>query len=138
MSKTETPTEADEPEQPQLTFEEGRQQTKRYSEQTKVYEAELPEGGVWVFEYKMVDLKGIADKHRTIKKTRRGQEQDIDAKAYELDVFCKGVVDAPEGFPLSPTKLKQQDQVVRDIVGEVADLIADFSEADEETVRKFL
>lgn len=120
-----------------LSFEEGRKQTKKAASKTKTYIAELPEGGVWEFEYQMVaNIDQIV-----IEKMEMDQRnQDVDFSGLgeaKYEIFCEGVVDAPDGFPLSPTKLKNQDGYIQEIIGEVADRIEDFSTADEETIHKF-
>jgi len=133
MSETEN---ADEPQE--LSFEEGQTQAQRYSELTKEYVAELPDGGVWRFEFEMLDDEdSLIDKHTTVKKGRSGPEQDVDTEGLSFDYFCNGIVDAPDGFPVSPTKLENQLPLVKKVVRDVADEIADFTTADEETVRKF-
>ena len=127
-----------EAEEESLSFEDGLTQTQAYASQTKTYVAELPEGGVWEFEYGMIDNEEqIMQKHTNVKDTRSGQIEDVDMWAVRADIFCAGVKDAPEGFPLSPTKLGRQDAVVKKIVREVADAIIDYSTADRETVQKF-
>jgi hypothetical protein len=134
-----TPTDDAEPDAPQgeLSFDEGRQQTQAFANKTKEYVAHLPEGGIWRFEYEMVNVDEIAESHTTVRDGRQGPQQNVDTDALKRDLFCKAVVDAPDGFPLSPTKLKRQDELVKEIVGEVADKIADFSTAEEETIREF-
>jgi len=138
-AKSNDTTDDAEPDAPQgeLSFDEGRQQTQAFANKTKEYTAHLPEGGLWRFEFQMVNVDEIAEEHTTVKDTRSGPQQDVDADALKRALFCEGVVDAPENFPLSPTKLNRQDELVKEIVGEVADKIADFSTAEEETIREF-
>jgi len=138
MSKTETPTEADEPEQPTLSYEEGRKQTKRYDNLTKEYHAELPEGGIWVFEFQMLDNEEqLIEENTTVSKGREGVQEDTDIESLRYDAFVNGVVEAPEGFPLSKTKIKRADKLTRKIVKEVGNEVLDFTNADSETIHQF-
>jgi len=138
MSKTETPTEADEPEQPTLSYEEGRKQTKRYDNLTKEYHAELPEGGIWVFEFQMLDNEEqLIEENTTVSKGREGVQEDTDIESLKIDAFVNGVVEAPEGFPLSKTKIKRADKLTRKIVKEVGNEVLDFTNADSETIHQF-
>ena len=122
----------------ELSFSEGKEQTSRYDDLTKEYRAELPEGGVWVFEFQMLDNEeDLIDKHTTISKGRDGVSEDTDIEALRLDAFVNGVVDAPDGFPVSLTKLKREDKLTRKIVKEVGDEVLEFTEADAETVEQF-
>lgn len=129
---TESANEAD-----TLSFDEGVQQTKKYANKTKTYTAELPEGGIWVFKYGMVpDVDEIISKHVSVD----ANTSDVDLSNMfeaQAEIFCEGIKDAPDGFPVSATKLKQQDGYVRKIVKDVADLIEEFSTADDETREKF-
>jgi len=140
MSQADTPTETDESEeQPELSFEEGRQQTKRYDNLTKEYHAELPEGGIWVFEFQMLDNEeSLIESNTTVSKGREGVQEDTDIEGLRYDAFVNGVVDAPEGFPLSKTKIKRADKLTRKIVKQVGDEVLQFTEAKPETVQKFL
>ena len=140
MSQADTPTDdVDEPEeQPQLSFEEGRQQTKRYDNLTKEYHAELPEGGVWVFEFQMLDNEeSLIESNTTVSKGREGVQEDTDIESLRFDAFVNGVVDAPEGFPLSKTKIERADKLTRKIVKQVGDEVLDFTNADSETIHQF-
>ena len=122
----------------EVSFEEGRRQTRQYANLTRTYVAELPDGGTWTFKYQMLDdEEALVDEHTTVQKGRSGVEEDTDFEALRFDAFCQGVVDAPEGFPLSPTKLKNEDALIKKIVKEVADQIIDFTSADDETIREF-
>ena len=136
---TDTTDEAPTDEEPQeLSFEEGRAQTSRYSDMTKEYVAELPDGGVWRFEFQMLDNEEqLLEKNTTMTKGRQGVEEDTDIQGFRFDAFCAGIVDAPDGFPVSKTKLQQQDALTKKIVKEVADEIIDFTSADPETVHQF-
>jgi len=138
MSKTDTPTEADEPKQPTLSYEEGRKQTKRYDNLTKEYHAELPEGGIWVFEFQMLDNEEqLIEENTTVSKGREGVQEDTDIESLRYDAFVNGVVEAPEGFPLSKTKIKRADKLTRKIVKQVGDEVLDFTNADSETIHQF-
>jgi hypothetical protein len=129
---------SDSEESQELSFEEGQAQAQKYSELTKEYVAELPDGGVWRFEFGMLDSEEqLVDKHTTVKKGRSGVEEDTDFEALRFDAFCEGIVDAPDGFPVSPTKLQNASALTKKIVKQVADEIIDFTTADPETVRKF-
>ena len=122
----------------ELSFSEGKKQTSRYDDLTKEYRAELPEGGVWVFEFQMLDNEeDLIEKHTTVSKGRDGVQEDTDIEALRLDAFVNGVVDAPDGFPVSLTKLKREDKLTRKIVKEVGDEVLEFTEADAETVEQF-
>ena len=137
---TDTDTTDDMDEQPEeLSFNEGKKQTSRYDDLTKEYRAELPEGGVWVFEFQMLDNEeDLIDKHTTMRTGgREGATEDTDIEALRLDAFVNGVVVAPDGFPVSLTKLKREDKLTRKIVKEVGDEVLEFTEADAETVEQF-
>ena len=136
---TDTDTTDDIDEQPEeLSFNEGKKQTSRYDDLTKEYRAELPEGGVWVFEFQMLDNEeDLIDKHTTVSKGRDGVQEDTDIEALRLDAFVNGVVDAPDGFPVSLTKLKREDKLVKKVVKEVGDEILEFTNASPETVNQF-
>ena len=136
---TDTDTTDDMDEQPEeLSFNEGKKQTSRYDDLTKEYRAELPEGGVWVFEFQMLDNEeDLIDKHTTVSKGRDGVQEDTDIEALRLDAFVNGVVDAPDGFPVSLTKLKREDKLVKKVVKEVGDEILEFTNASPETVNQF-
>ena len=123
----------------ELSFSEGKEQTSRYDDLTKEYRAELPEGGVWVFEFQMLDNEeDLIDKHTTMRTGgREGATEDTDIEALRLDAFVNGVVDAPDGFPVSLTKLKREDKLTRKIVKDVGDEVLQFTEADRETVEQF-
>ena len=136
---TDTDTTDDMDEQPEeLSFNEGKKQTSRYDDLTKEYRAELPEGGVWVFEFQMLDNEeDLIEKHTTVSKGRDGVQEDTDIEALRLDAFVNGVVDAPDGFPVSLTKLKREDKLVKKVVKEVGDEILEFTNASPETVNQF-
>lgn len=122
----------------ELSFSEGKEQTSRYDDLTKEYRAELPEGGVWVFEFQMLDNEeDLIDKHTTVSKGREGVTEDTDIEALRLDAFVNGVVDAPDGFPVSLTKLKREDKLTRKICKEVGDEVLEFTEASEAIVQQF-
>ena len=123
----------------ELSFSEGKEQTSRYDDLTKEYRAELPEGGVWVFEFQMLDNEeDLIDKHTTMRTGgREGATEDTDIEALRLDAFVNGVVDAPDGFPVSLTKLNREDKLTRKIVKDVGDEVLQFTEADAETVEQF-
>lgn len=122
----------------ELSFEEGQAQAQKYSELTKEYRAELPDGGVWRFEFGMLDSEEqLVDKHTTVTKGRSGVEEDTDFEALRFDAFCEGIVDAPDGFPVSPTKLQSAAPLTKKIVKEVADEVIDFTTAEDSTIRKF-
>ena len=123
----------------ELSFSEGKEQTSRYDDLTKEYRAELPEGGVWVFEFQMLDNEeDLIDKHTTMRTGgREGATEDTDIEALRLDAFVNGVVDAPDGFPVSLTKLKREDKLVKKVVKEVGDEILEFTNASPETVNQF-
>ena len=138
---TDTPDEEpnDDDANAELSFSEGKEQTSRYDDLTKEYRAELPEGGVWVFEFQMLDNEeDLIDKHTTMRTGgREGATEDTDIEALRLDAFVNGVVDAPDGFPVSLTKLKREDKLTRKIVKDVGDEVLQFTEADRETVEQF-
>lgn len=136
---TDTPETNDtEDEQPELSFSEGKQQTSRYEDLKKEYRAELPDGGIWVFEFQMLDNEEkLIEKHTTVSKGRDGVTEDTDIEGLRIDAFVNGVVDTPEGFPVSFTKLKREDKLVKKVVKEIGDEILQFTNASPETVNQF-
>lgn len=118
--------------------------TQSLASSTKVFIADLP-SGIARFEYEMVDkgtLESIAQEYTRVNHTGRGKpdinEVEItDSDALNAEIVCEGVVDAPDGFPMSPTKLSNSNKVVKEMLSELADSIEEYSTMDEEVRQKF-
>ena len=117
---------------------------KKLADGTKTFIANLPSGPAR-FEYEMVDkgtLEDIAQEYTKINHTGRGKP-DLDKveitnkDEMNAEIVCEGVVDAPDGFPMSPTKLSNSNKVVKEMLSELADSIEDYSTMDHEVRQKF-
>lgn len=119
-------------------------ETKALASETKTFIADLP-SGVAEFEYQMVsksELEEIAQKYTRVNHTGRGKPnvEDVeitDSDALNAEIVCAGVVDAPDGFPASPNKLKNANDIVLEMLGDLADAIEEFSTMDAEVRQKF-
>ena len=118
--------------------------TQSLASSTKVFIADLP-SGIARFEYEMVDkstLEEIAQKYTKINHNGRGKP-DLDKveitnkDEMNAEIVCEGVVEAPDGFPMSPTKLSNSNKVVKEMLSELADNIEDYSTMDREVRQKF-
>jgi len=123
----------------EISFGELKQREQQKRQATKKYIVEYDDGARAVFEYQMVDgLSDIADEHTVRKPTRSGQEdeREIDDRyAFARDVMKEGIVDAPDGFEISRRAL--QEDITDELMDELVEAIAEFSQMGEVTTRKF-
>ena len=117
-------------------------ETQSLASGTKAFVANLPSGEA-VFEYQMVKksrIQDIAQKHTKVGTKRNKPDYsstEADRDMINAELVCEGVVDAPDGFPMSPNKLTQSNPIILELIADLADAIEEYSTMDEETRRKF-